>query len=93
MFQLHDVNYFGGGGAKKSYNRIADTATGKTYTVDHEAVFKPCDVFCHAGSCMLYIPFKMRYGDERPACAIGKEGEKNRLDGPAHLDEPLRNGL
>jgi micrococcal nuclease len=82
----------GGGDAeprrKKSYNRIADTRTGKTWTVEHAAVFKPCDVFCHAGSCMLYIPFDVRYGDRRPRCVTGDEGEKNRMGGPSHLVTP-----
>lgn len=79
----------GGGDRKESYNRIADTQTGKTFTVKHQKVFKPCDVFCHAGSCMLYIPFKMRYGDDKPACVMGKAGELNRMDGPNHLSEPI----
>ena len=79
--------------SRKSYNRVADTATGKTFRFEHDAVFKPCDVFCHLDSCLLYVPFKMRYGDARPACVVGKEGERNRLvDGkaPAHLGEPLK---
>lgn len=72
-----------------SYNRLADTRTGKTFTVEHKQVFKPCDVFCHSGSCMLYVPFDRRYGKDRPACLRGKEGERNRMNGPRHLDEPL----
>lgn len=80
----------GGGDRKESYNRIADTQTGKTYTVKHQKVFKTCDVFCHAGSCMLFIPFKDRYGDTKPACAMGKQGEMNKMDGPNHLTEPFK---
>lgn len=75
---------------KKSYNRLADTATGKTFAVAHEAVFRPCDVFCHSGSCMIYVPFNVRYGEERPSCLLGKEGDRNRMDGPNHLLEPLK---
>lgn len=74
---------------KKSYNRIADTRTGKTWAVEHEKIFKPCDVFCHAGSCMLYIPFNVRYGDRKAACTIGAEGERNRMEPPKHLEAPL----
>lgn len=74
---------------KESYNRMADTRTGKTFAVKHKSVFKPCDVFCHSGSCMVYVPFKSRFGDDRPACMKGKEGEKNKMDGPRHLHEPL----
>lgn len=74
---------------KESYNRLADTRTGKTFAVKHDKVFKPCDVFCHSGSCMVYVPFNQRFGDERPACLRGNEGEKNKMDGPRHLHEPL----
>jgi micrococcal nuclease len=74
---------------KKSYNRVADTRTGKTWAVEHEKIFKPCDVFCHAGSCMLYIPFDVRYGDRKAACTIGEQGERNRMSHPPHLDAPL----
>lgn len=79
----------GGGDRKVSYNRLADTRTGKTFTVEHTQVFKPCDVFCHSGSCMVYVPFDVRFGDKRPACLRGKEGERNRMQGPRHLKEPL----
>lgn len=82
-----------GEGNKKSYNRVADTATGKTFAVEHDAVFKACDVFCHMDSCLIYVPFKMRYGDARPGCVKGKEGERNRLEEgkpPAHLTAPLK---
>ena len=73
----------------KTYNRVADTRTGETWSVAHEAVFKPCDVFCHAGSCMVYIPFDARYGDRKARCMKGAEGERNRMHGPSHLDAPL----
>jgi len=79
------------GQRKESYNRMADTRTGKTYAVKHTALFKPCDVFCHSGSCMVYVPFELRFGDKRPACMKGKEGERNKMDGPRHLHEPLEN--
>ncbi|MFO0747550.1 MAG: thermonuclease family protein [Myxococcota bacterium] len=85
----------GGGGAgamgqqKKSYNRLADTQTGKTFAIEHDKVFKPCDVFCSHGSCMVYVPFKVRFGENRPACMKGDAGEKNKMGGPRHLDEPM----
>jgi hypothetical protein len=74
---------------KESYNRIADTRTGKTFAVKHSSVFKPCDVFCHSGSCMVYVPFDKRFGKDRPECMKGNSGEKNKMDGPRHLNEPL----
>jgi len=73
----------------ESYNRVCDTATGKTFTVGHTTIFKACDVFCYGGSCLLYIPFKERYGDKRPACTRGDNGDKNRVTAMGHLDQPL----
>jgi len=79
----------GVGNVKEAHNTMADTRTGKTYAVNHTTVFKPCDVFCNAGSCMVYVPFDSRFGKKRPACMKGKDGEKNRMDGPRHMNEPL----
>ncbi len=72
-----------------SYNRLCDTRTGKTYTVKHDQVFEPCDAFCHDGSCMLYIPFDVRYGPHRPKCVKGDAGEQNQMTAPPHLRQPL----
>lgn len=85
-----DLDFDSARAGKKSYNRVADTRTGKTFAVEHEKSFKPCDAFCYWGSCMLFIPFKMRYGDEKPACVIGKGGELNKMDAPNHLHEPFK---
>ncbi len=74
---------------EQSYNRLCNTRTGKTFTVKHRKTFKPCDQFCHSGSCMLYIPFEVRYGDKRPECAKGDAGERNKMTGPKHLDQPV----
>jgi micrococcal nuclease len=82
----------GGDGDGDSYHRVTDTKTGQTWTVTHSAVYRPCDVFCEAGSCMVYIPFDARYGDRKARCMKGEEGEKNRMhgtSGPPHLDAPV----
>ncbi|MCC6625438.1 MAG: thermonuclease family protein [Deltaproteobacteria bacterium] len=84
-----DDEGFGSEPRKMSYNRLADTRTGKTFAIEHDKVFKPCDVFCSHGSCMVYVPFDVRFGDARPACLRGDGGEKNRMGGPRHLDEPM----
>lgn len=73
----------------ESYNRVCDTQTGKTFAVAHTTIFKTCDVFCYGGSCLLYVPFKERYGKQRPACVIGDAGDKNRMTAMSHLDQPL----
>jgi endonuclease YncB( thermonuclease family) len=80
----------GQGPPKTAYNRVCDTQTGKSYTVEHQADFKPCDTWCHRASCMIYVPFDSRYGAKRPACVKGDEGERNHLTPPPHLGYPLR---
>ena len=85
-----DSEEIGSGGSKKAYNRVADTKTGKTFAVEHELVYKACDAFCHGGSCLIYVPFKVRFGEDRPACMRGPGGEKNRLVPDPSLSEPMR---
>jgi endonuclease YncB( thermonuclease family) len=72
----------------KAYNRACDTRTGRAYKVEHKAHFDPCDAWCHGASCMLYVPFKLRYGAKRPACL--REGKLNRLVLPENLHNPLQ---
>ncbi len=67
----------------KSYNRVCDTRTGASFVVEHSAAFKPCDGWCHGGSCMVYVPFEVRYGDQRPECA--RRGRDNRMALPEHI--------
>ncbi|TNF31890.1 MAG: nuclease [Deltaproteobacteria bacterium] len=90
---VHSIDEPGSGDDKgpraESYNRVCDTATGKTYAIAHTTIFKPCDAFCFGGSCLLYIPFKQRYGKNRVACVIGDAGDKNRVTAMDHLDQPL----
>ena len=70
-------------GKAKSYNRVCDTRTGASTAIDHAAAFEPCDGWCHGGSCMVYVPFEVRYGDKRPECA--KRGRDNRFALPDHI--------
>lgn len=71
----------------KAYNRACDTRTGRAFKVAHKAHFDPCDAWCHGASCMLYIPFKRRYGDKRPDCL--RQGKLNRMVLPERLHNPL----
>lgn len=75
-------------GKPEAYNRVCDTRTGKSWTVKHKVAFKPCDAFCRGGSCMVYVPFKERFGDKRPACTK-TQGDLNRLVLPSHLGDPM----
>jgi micrococcal nuclease len=70
----------------RPYNRVCDTATGASWTVSHDRVFKVCEGWCHGGSCMMYVPFKQRYGDQRPSCL--RRGHDNRMVLPPHLASP-----
>jgi len=71
-----------------AYNRVCDTRTGQSWTVKHTTAFKPCDAWCNGGSCMVYVPFDVRFGDKRPICA--KKGRDNRLvASPKNLGYPL----
>ena len=79
----------GKGPRTASYNRVCDTRTGKTYTLEHTAIYKPCDVFCYAGSCLVYVPFDSRYGAKKPECVKGDAGEQNRMDARPHLHQPF----
>jgi endonuclease YncB( thermonuclease family) len=72
----------------ESYNRVCDTRTGRSWVVKHRTAFKPCDAWCDGGSCMVYVPFEVRFGDKRPACM--RQGRDNRLTTPPHLGYPLK---
>lgn len=52
----------------KAYNRVADTATGMTRKVPHTQGYGACEKVCMEGSCMLYVPFEQRYGQNRAVC-------------------------
>ena len=51
-----------------SYNRIASPMTGMAQKFSHAHTYKTCEKVCLQGSCMIYVKFKQRYGDDRPAC-------------------------
>ena len=72
---------------KEVYNRVCDTRTGQSWVTKHSVRFEPCDAWCHGGSCMVYVPFELRYGDKRPECL--RKGRQNRLGLPPHLRNPM----
>lgn len=55
--------------------RIVHARTGETEMVGHRAELKICDELCHGdkwtGSCMLFVPYKLRYIDKKPGCIAG----------------------
>ncbi len=72
-----------------AYNRVVDTRTGGSWTIKHTVAFKPCDAWCNGGSCMVYVPFQVRFGKKRPVCA--KKGRDNRMvANPSALGYPFK---
>lgn len=52
----------------KAYNRIVDTRSGASEVLNHENRYQNCEEVCHRGSCMTYIPYKLRYGANKLNC-------------------------
>ena len=53
---------------KEVYNRVCDLATGECAKRIHTDVYETCEKVCMDGSCMTYVPYKERYGDNRAEC-------------------------
>ena len=53
---------------KQAYDRVVDTQTGEAPAVPHTKSYEVCQEVCHQSSCMIYVPYRMRYGDKRASC-------------------------
>ena len=51
-----------------AYNRVASLKTGLAKKHHHSKNYQVCEWVCQQGSCLLYVPFQQRYGDQRPPC-------------------------
>ena len=51
-----------------AYNRVASLKTGEAKKLLHSNTYKACEWVCAQGSCLLYVPYQQRYGDDRPKC-------------------------
>lgn len=51
-----------------TYNRLISTQTGASKKDRHSREYRTCQWVCTEGSCMLYVPFKKRYGRRRAWC-------------------------
>jgi endonuclease YncB( thermonuclease family) len=65
---LTSVHSIDEGSDKITYNRFVKTTTGQAEKFHHTNQVKSCQWVCHQGACLLYVPFKQRYGDRRPDC-------------------------
>jgi hypothetical protein len=55
-------------GQQESYNRILDVATGHAPKRPHTQAYAACSWACVGESCLLYIPYKQRYGGAKADC-------------------------
>ena len=51
-----------------TYNRVVSTTDGSSSPVAHEETYEVCQEVCLRGSCLIYVPYEQRYGNDRPAC-------------------------
>ena len=54
----------------QTYNRVAHTGDGHVEKRMHEETYAACTEVCPEGvdSCMIYVPYEQRYGDDAAAC-------------------------
>ena len=52
----------------QTYNRLISTKTGKSTQLHHSDNYESCRWVCPTDSCMLYVPYKQRYGADRADC-------------------------
>ena len=53
---------------RKTYNRLIHTGTGASKKMWHKRRHKVCSWICGGGSCMRWVPYRIRYGRWRPDC-------------------------
>jgi endonuclease YncB( thermonuclease family) len=53
---------------KDAYNRVCDLEIGQCETQDHTDTYTVCQNVCIEDTCMVYVPYKKRYGFERAEC-------------------------
>ncbi len=51
-----------------AYNRVCDLKTGQCSPKTHTDVYKTCEKVCVEDSCMIFVPYKMRYGENKAEC-------------------------
>ena len=53
---------------KEVYNRVCDLQTGECAERVHTETYETCQTVCIENGCMIYVPYKQRYGDSRAEC-------------------------
>jgi micrococcal nuclease len=54
--------------ASSTYDRVCSTSTGLAAKIEHTQTHAPCTEVCHQGSCLLYVPYAQRYGENQADC-------------------------
>ena len=65
LTSLHSADERDDGSA---YNRVCSLETGLCEKSTHTDTYITCQEVCTQGSCMLYVPYKARYGESRADC-------------------------
>lgn len=59
----------------ETYNRVTSTRTGRAEKQPHSQTWTACQEVCVGdappegdGSCMVYVPYRQRYGEDKAAC-------------------------
>ena len=55
-------------GAVTTYNRVLNIETGEASKRAHKDTHQACERVCVGDSCLLYVPYQQRYGDQRAEC-------------------------
>ena len=56
------------GRRRRVYNRLISTRTGATKRMFHRRTYRTCRWICAGGSCMLFVPYRERYGWRKARC-------------------------
>ena len=55
-------------GRDHTYNRVISTLDGSSSLVSHEDDYEICQEVCLRESCLVYVPYDQRYGNDRAEC-------------------------
>ena len=53
---------------KDAYNRVCSLESGECKAVTHTETYQVCQKVCVEDSCMVYVPYSQRYGENKAHC-------------------------
>lgn len=73
---------------QENYNRLISTKDGHSEKMEHKNEYATCEKVClKEKSCMIYVPYQVRYGNNRPECIKSDLGGH---DGSSHIKTAAR---